>query len=530
MKIHSKHIDESIRTGKTLNIAFYIRRSVIKGRGQDDSAQIQIPKLQEYVENLKKEYKLKIEVKYTFIDDGVSGSNLNRDAFRELICCIQQNLIHAVMVTELSRVTRSLEDHLFILKLCKHHNVDCISISEGMTILDEEQDFMQKMRTIINEEDRRKNIKRAKLNIRMRLINDGRINGTSSILGLRKCPKRKGHFIVHDEERERLIRILEIFLTAGNKIETVEMANQKGLNGKNGNDLTIGELNTIIKNVPLRYAGKWYLKEEDEKQEITLDHGRLLKESFEAKVLQKAAILTKRYTRRGKGKFVYILSGLLRSPNGNYYNGQIGHGRSKDYRYYYCNQTKTRIDAESIESEISNKVICYFSKSSELKKLLLNSKNNSSNKIIEVNEELKRIGSKLQELHIKKSNFLNRLSTSEVIPLIVERVIYDSIQSIENEIELISIDKTRLIKLKDTLASDAKIDEAKVSIDKYARGFNHLDRSEKRSILKNIFEKIVVLDKTQVEVHIKKAPREGPFSTSVNNGSTSHVNGGTCRT
>ena len=67
----------------------------------------------------------------TFIDNGYSGGNVNRDGFQKLMRKVEQGKITKVIVYKLDRISRSLSDFVNILQVFKAHNVEFVSSQES---------------------------------------------------------------------------------------------------------------------------------------------------------------------------------------------------------------------------------------------------------------------------------------------------------------------------------------------------------------------------------------------------------------
>jgi len=67
----------------------------------------------------------------TFVDNGYSGGNIDRDGFQRMMKQIQQHQISKVIVYKLDRISRSLNDFVNILQEFKAHNVEFVSSQES---------------------------------------------------------------------------------------------------------------------------------------------------------------------------------------------------------------------------------------------------------------------------------------------------------------------------------------------------------------------------------------------------------------
>ncbi len=67
----------------------------------------------------------------TFVDNGFSGGNVNRDGFQKMMKLIRQGKVKKVVVYKLDRISRSLSDFVNILQEFKAHKVEFVSSQES---------------------------------------------------------------------------------------------------------------------------------------------------------------------------------------------------------------------------------------------------------------------------------------------------------------------------------------------------------------------------------------------------------------
>ena len=67
----------------------------------------------------------------TFVDNGFSGGNVNRDGFQKMMKLIRQGKVSKVIVYKLDRISRSLSDFMNILQEFKQHQVEFVSSQES---------------------------------------------------------------------------------------------------------------------------------------------------------------------------------------------------------------------------------------------------------------------------------------------------------------------------------------------------------------------------------------------------------------
>lgn len=67
----------------------------------------------------------------TFVDNGFSGGNVNRDGFQKMMKLVRQDKVSKVIVYKLDRISRSLSDFVNILQEFKTHKVEFVSSQES---------------------------------------------------------------------------------------------------------------------------------------------------------------------------------------------------------------------------------------------------------------------------------------------------------------------------------------------------------------------------------------------------------------
>ena len=67
----------------------------------------------------------------TFVDNGFSGGNVNRDGFQKMMHLVRQGKAKKVIVYKLDRISRSLSDFVNILQEFKEHKVEFVSSQES---------------------------------------------------------------------------------------------------------------------------------------------------------------------------------------------------------------------------------------------------------------------------------------------------------------------------------------------------------------------------------------------------------------
>ena len=105
-------------------IAVYARKSV--ERENSISCETQIEYCRAMLKPNERDEKI-----LTFVDNGFSGGNVNRDGFQKMMRKIEQGKITKVLTYRLDRISRSLGDFISILNIFKEYNVEFVSTQEA---------------------------------------------------------------------------------------------------------------------------------------------------------------------------------------------------------------------------------------------------------------------------------------------------------------------------------------------------------------------------------------------------------------
>lgn len=108
-------------------IGIYPRKSVY--RDNSDSVSVQVNLCKDYAGIIFKGKD--IEFKIYDKDEGFSGKNLNRPSFQELMDDVKNDLLDAVIVYKLDRISRNVKDFSAMYDVFQAHNVSFISVKES---------------------------------------------------------------------------------------------------------------------------------------------------------------------------------------------------------------------------------------------------------------------------------------------------------------------------------------------------------------------------------------------------------------
>lgn len=229
---------------KTTNAVIYARVSTEDQAREGYSIAAQKELLVEYAER----HGLTIIDEY--IDEGKSGKSIDgRPQMTRLLEDASRNKFDAVMTYKLDRIARRVSDASVIVETLGTHNVQLISLSEGIDTTTIHGKLIYNILSAIAENEREQIAGRVKMGMTQR-AKEGKWNGG---LCLGYDSKEKQLFVNHDEAK--LVR--EIFELADRGYGYKKIAgivNRKGYKTKRGREFSIATLKGILDN-PV-YIGK----------------------------------------------------------------------------------------------------------------------------------------------------------------------------------------------------------------------------------------------------------------------------------
>ena len=134
-------------------IALYARKSV--ERENSISCETQI----EYCRAMIKPDERSEKV-LTFVDNGFSGGNTDRDGFQKMMRQIERGKISKVIIYRIDRISRSLADFVGILETFKAHGVELVSSQESFDTSSPYGEMIVKLLVVFAEFERKSTIER----------------------------------------------------------------------------------------------------------------------------------------------------------------------------------------------------------------------------------------------------------------------------------------------------------------------------------------------------------------------------------
>ena len=324
-------------------IAFYIRVST------EEQAENPEGSIRNQEERLRATVQLKNsleghfgDVAGIFIDRAKSGKDTNRPELQRLLSSIRKNEISLVMVSELSRLSRSIKDFSEIWELMQRHECGFLSLRENFDTTTAAGEMVLYTVANIAQFERRQVAERVVANIQSR-ASSGLYNGGVVPLGYRINPERRGFLEIDPQQAEIVHTAFSAFNRDGSLSIAAKWLNANGFNFARktqggGNSPRLGHftkqnLGNIIKNKAYigvkTYNVRGEVREAKAVWEPIIDD----KTFFRAQeILQRINRSMEAYNTK---KYTFPLTGILQCGTcGERLCGKTAHGNGGKIPYY----------------------------------------------------------------------------------------------------------------------------------------------------------------------------------------------------
>ena len=155
-----------------------------------------------------------------YVDDGYSGTNYDRPAFRQLIEDIQDGEVSTLITKDLSRLGRNyLETGTYIEVFFPNHNVRYIAINDGVDSIDNAQMDITPFRNIINEMYAKDTSRKIKSALHARKM-QGKYMAATAPFGYKKDEKDHNHLVI-DEVTAPVVELIFSIAEEGVGLHTI---------------------------------------------------------------------------------------------------------------------------------------------------------------------------------------------------------------------------------------------------------------------------------------------------------------------
>jgi site-specific DNA recombinase len=327
---------------KQFKIAFYIRCSTEEQglhANPEGTIKNQEQRLRYDVEGKNRNFDFG-KVVGVFVEDGLSAKDTKRPALQRMLKAIELGEINLVMVTEYSRLSRSMRDFSAMWELFKSYKCSVISLRENFDTSSAAGEMMLYNMANLAQYERRMTSERV-IASRIDRSRRGLFNGGIIPLGYKKSD-RAGHLEVDENVAKIIQTAFSQFLKIGTLLKTAKWLNDnkvhlpleiKGSGKSRLGHFTVGNLRFILTN--RAYIGVTSFKIGTEELEAKAMWRSLVEKEDFYKIQKVIKENHRKKKPHQKSRYPYTLSGLVFCKRcGEVMCGKSAHGRTKKVGYY----------------------------------------------------------------------------------------------------------------------------------------------------------------------------------------------------
>jgi hypothetical protein len=508
---------------KIYNCGDYLRLSKEDIGRNDESSSIQSQRM--IIEGFAKHNNLNIVKEY--VDDGYSGGNFDRPAFRQMIEDIENGLINCVITKDLSRLGREMyKTGKYIEEYFLEHNIRYIAINDSYD--SNIGDSMLGLRLGVNDLYLRDVSKKVRSSFRVKQ-EKGEYIGSFPCYGYMKNPEDK-HKLIIDPVASKVVKMIYDLYLEGLGVTKIcrKLTDEKIaipiVYKKEPRGLAVTEndgfgvwKNATVRNIlkSQMYIGNM-VQHTHEKisyrakkcRHLSEDNFIIVENTHEAIISKEdfdevqKMLKNKSYTPKEKNLDRFLFSGMM-------FCGKCGHTlgvsvkktKSKPSLYTHCNHylrkgkqsecTPNRLNYHLLEQDIThylNEIGEEFIKHYDLRNMVEDSVYIYNRDIEELEKQLEEINRKME----KKINIISNLyndKLEEVISLEVYKNLSDSHEKELQQLKIEKEDKENRLKVFADKSKEKEFTKCREAVEKFMKL-----KTPSRSTVKNLIDRIVVYD------------------------------------
>lgn len=224
MNYHT-HTNNLNLDNKIYNVGIYVRLSRDDGDAKESES---IENQKDYCSRYVQDNGWNI-VQY-YADDGYSGTNFDRPAFKRLITDIESGMVNAVITKDLSRLGRDyIGTGEYLERYFPTNNIRYIAINDGIdTFIDSSNNDMSPFRSVINDMYAR-DISKKVCTVMKTKQSQGKFIGSFAPYGYLKDPQNKNKLIVDSNVSNIIKRIYHMFINGYGYTRIAHAFNAEGI-------------------------------------------------------------------------------------------------------------------------------------------------------------------------------------------------------------------------------------------------------------------------------------------------------------
>jgi site-specific DNA recombinase len=331
-------------TKKSFKIGLYIRVSTQEqAENPEGSIRNQEDRLRATVKlkNMENNFG---EIKNVYIE-AKSGKNTKRAELQKMLLAIRKREIDLVMVTELSRISRSVKDFAEIWELMQKNDCGFLSLRENFDTTTAAGEMVLLIVATLAQFERRQISERVEANFSAR-AKRGLFNGGTIPFGYTRIAEKKGYLVIEEAAAEIVRKAYSALIREGALMPAARWLNEHGFKMKREIEgggrtkrlglFTVDNLQAMVRNN--MYLGIKNYKQNGEVKETEAVWPPIVdRETFAMAnaVLSKYKKLTRIDENGQDTRYPYILSGLVSCKVcGDRLTGRSAHGHKEKIGYY----------------------------------------------------------------------------------------------------------------------------------------------------------------------------------------------------
>ncbi len=413
-------------------IGLYIRVSTEEqAENPEGSIRSQEQRLRNHIDLLRNSGSLFGEVAAVYVDRARSGKDTNRPELQKMLAAIRRKEVTLIMVSELSRLSRSIKDFCSIWELMSANGCKFQSLREQFDTTNAAGEMVLFTIANIAQFERKQVAERVTANLQARSMR-GLYNGGIVPLGYQTVDEKKGHLEINQTEADLVKTVFDQFLKNESIADTAKWLNDNGFaltrkmrNGGNKPRLghfTVSNLQYILRN-------KAYIGIKTHKTNGTIKEARAVWPAIieENQFKRVQELLDKNFINlkcKGRSLYSFSLSGLIFCEScGERLSGKSAYGNGGKIPYYdhgwalkrqaclkdrTLNCKPTRVLAKAIEPLVWDKLSELLSQPEFAKSLIQKAQINHSKDT--KSDEANRVRGKIHDLGEQISALVERIS------------------------------------------------------------------------------------------------------------------------
>lgn len=207
------------------NTAIYIRLSREDGdKEESDSVGNQKKLLTDYVNGQNE-----LVLYDVYVDDGFTGTNFNRPAFKRMLKDIEAGKVNCVIVKDLSRFGRDyIDTGRYLERDFPEMGVRFISVTDSIDSMKQAYDMLLPIKNIFNEQYARDISKKVQTAVKTKQ-KAGEFIGAFTSYGYKKSPIDKNKLVIDEYSADVVRRIFSLYIQGYGKQKIAKLLNEEGI-------------------------------------------------------------------------------------------------------------------------------------------------------------------------------------------------------------------------------------------------------------------------------------------------------------